>query len=184
MSTQKLYIKEDITDWQDETLSNKTIFKTRDDVIKWGASGLHTAILARSAIVSRELGKAPDDLVRPNRSLLIAGASEDIAKMLKSEKVEIQTESGKTYSLSAFVGQVQEPWEDGDDDDKQPPPSEPSYIAYDDPAALVRAEKYMHSIIPGHVFSRLKIIYANGGDISGAVEDLKEGLDEMVTRFD
>lgn len=180
MATQKLYIKEDITDWRDETYKRESIIKNREDIVELGSSGLHTAVIARSAIVSREIGEAPEDILRPNKTLLIAGAQLDVSHVLTSEKAEIETESGKKYSIQAFVGNVRERSEkDGDEEDE---PREPgiSYIPYDDPDALDRAIKYLQNIVPGHIFNRFKQIYASGGDVEAAAEQLKLRIDEFV----
>jgi len=144
----KLYIKEDITDWRDEALRNETIFTDRHDIIDALDDGQNTNQIGRAAMVSRALGEAPDDILRPNKFLLNAAATQDVIAIARHEKVIYETDEGKKIRVNAFVGSVKMKDEEGEEIETD---SGPSFVRSDDRLATERAEAYLLNVVPGHV---------------------------------
>jgi len=167
MTVQKLYIKEDITDWREEVMREEFLPKDKDDILSGIENGLHTAQVARAAIVSRAMNEAPEDIIRPNKVLLQVGGQQDISQIVARQKVDIETKSGKTWKVPAFIG-------DQDDDEGQ------SYYPSDSNKAKEIAEQYLQTQVVGHIRNRLATIYQNGGDVVENATWLKMKIDSLV----
>jgi hypothetical protein len=182
MDKTKLVIKEDITDWMDEALRDENIIASEEDVYQALVSGLSTAKLARATIVSRELKKAPEEIIRPNKILLMAGAIADVISLAHKKKVEVTTESGRTYEINAFVGKGHTN-ENGNGEVENETDSGPSFVALGDKLALDRSLLYLASVVPGHIWHRLLTIYQCGGDVRQAAIVLQATIDQMVEKI-
>ena len=179
----QLFIKEDITDWYKETMRDETIVESEQDVLGLLDKGEHSAKIARSAIVSRELGKAPDDILRPNKVLLTAGALNDISFMAKKVTLEVEGKNGKTYDAPGYVGRIGRMPDDDEPGEEPKEDKGPSYVRTQSTTGLNRAEAYLTTTIPTHVWNRLLVVKANGGDVRTSAELLIESIDQMVERL-
>ena len=177
----KLFIKEDITDWYEETMRNETIVENDNDIISLLDKGNHSAKIARSAIVSRELGKAPSDILRPNKVLLTAGALNDISYIVKKVTLEVKGKGGKTYEAPGYVGRIGRMPDE--DEEKPNDEEEPSYVRTKSTIGLNRAEAYLTTTIPTHIWNRLLVVKANGGDVKECANQLIENIEQMVDRL-
>ena len=171
--TPDLFIKENITDWRDEVLQKEAVVKDDKDILDLIDDGVSTALIARSAIVSRELGEAPPDIVRPNKPLMMTGAMMDVSVIVKSQKHEVVTPSGKTYMSGDYIGKGKSK----DDDDT------PSYVEVQSEDGLRNAENYLANVIPGHIWNRFVNVVDAGGDVVPLAEALKLRIDDMIERI-
>lgn len=181
---QKLYISEDISDWLEETLRDESIVENEVDVIQLLDSGNSTSKVARAAIVSRELGKTPKDFIRPNRILILSGALSDISGMVKKVTVEVKGKNGKTYEAPGYVGRIgRMPLDSDDNEEEEQEDKGPSYVRSESGMALNRAEEYLSRTVPSHVWNRLLIVKANGGDVRLSADVLIDNIEDMVQRL-
>ena len=180
----KLFIKEDITDWMDETLHDENIIESEEDIIHALDNGVSTAKLARATLVSRAMGKAPKDIVRPNKILLNVGAQMDVISRAHSEKTSVKTSTGE-YPVSSFVGIVREKElvHEENDPEIQEVPQGPSFVRINSSDALGRSVGYLERIVPGHVWNRLLVVHEAGGDVRNEADKLKQTIDDMVSRI-
>jgi hypothetical protein len=167
MATKRLYAKADITEWRDEAFQDELVPKDKEEILRAIEDGMHTAKVARATIVSRELKEAPEDIIRENKVLMQVGAMQDISQIVARQKSEIQTKSGETWQVPAFVG-------DQDDGDGQ------SYYPSDSYKAKDIAERYLQNQVVGHIRNRLATIFQGGGDVSEVATWLKVKIDELV----
>ena len=170
MTTKKLYVKADITDWRDEALQAEYVPKDREEILDGIEKGMHTPQVARAAIVSRELKEAPEDIINENKLLLLAGAMKSISDIVHSTKTEVETKSGKVLKIPAFIGSP----EDGEGD---------SYVLSDSYQGRQRAEKYLRGTVVGHIRNRLALIFQTGGDAKESALWLKVKIDELVNEL-
>lgn len=182
----ELFIHENITDWMHETLRDESIIESDQDIIHALAKGGSTAKVARAAIVSREMGKAPSDIVRPNKMLLNVGAQMDITQMMHNEKTIVKTSSGE-HPVSSYIGIVKEKEQPGDEDapeeEEQPKKYEPSFVSIDSAEALERSIGYLERVVPGHIWNRLLVVHEAGGDVRNEADKVKQIIDDMVSRI-
>ena len=167
MTTKRLYVKADITDWRDEAFQLEYIPKDKEEILDGIEKGMHTAQVARAIIVSRELKEAPEDIINENKLLLLAGAMKSISEIVHSVKTEIETVSGKTWNIPGFIGNP----EDGEGD---------SYVPSDSYQGRERAEKYLKTVVVGHIRNRLALIFQTGGDAKESAMWLKLKIDSLV----
>ncbi len=188
----KLYIKEDITDWRDETLASETLVTSEQDILEALERGETTPRLARAAIVSRELNEAPGDIIRPNKSLLMAGAQMDVIQITKKYKEKVRVNSGAEYSVPKYIGNVpvkEDGNGNGEVSEEQAEEArrtardenEPSFVTISDDRALEMAVRYLESYVPGYIWNRLLEIHRTGGDVRNEADKLKAKIDEMVS---
>ena len=163
----KLYVKADITEWRDEAYQEEYIPKDKEEILDAIEKGMHTAKVARATIVSRELKEAPEDIIRENKILLQVGAMHDISQIVLSEKTEVETNSGETLFIPAFIGGAEE-------DNGQ------SYVTTDSYKGRERAVKYLHGVVVGHIRNRLATIFNTGGDVKESALWLKTKIDSLV----
>jgi len=179
--SEQLYIKEDISDWLEETLRDESIIESDEDIIHAMENGLSTGKIARAVIVSREIGKAPSDIVRPNKMLINVGAQMDVIARAHGEKTAVKTSTGE-YPVSRFVGLVKEK-DVLDEDEADIDQNEPSFVQIDSAQALERSVGYLERIVPGHIWNRLLVVHEAGGDVRNEADKLKQTIDEMVSRI-
>jgi hypothetical protein len=174
----KLFIKEDITDWQEEAFRDETIIESEEDIFDLLDKGSHTAKLARATVVSRQMGKAPEDIIRPNKILVQVGAMLDISSMASRKYRDFELKDGRTIRVHEYVGAVRER-SDGDDagDSSE---DESSYVKAGTAKALDRAERFLLTIVIGHIYNRLATILDYGGDVRLYADELKKKIDEVV----
>lgn len=180
----RLYIKEDITDWRDKVLKDETVIKTEADIVEQLAGGTSSPDVSRAVLVSREMGEAPSDIIQQNKVLLTFGAMSEVSRILKKNTIEVEGKNGKTYEAPAFVGRIGRPALETDDETKEKPEDKgPSYVKSQSVMALNRAESYMTDVVPGHIWNRLLLIKANGGDPKQAVTQLIDSMEQMLERL-
>lgn len=184
----KLFINEDISDWLEETMRDETIVESEQDVLELIDKGQHSAKIARSTIVSRELGKAPDDILRPNKVLITAGALHDISYMAKKVILDVEGKNGKTFEAPAFVGRIGRipEFKDEEEIEEEAEPVEdkgPSYVRTQSTMGLNRAESYLMNTVPTHIWNRLLVVKANGGDVRMNAELLIDNIEQMIERL-
>lgn len=181
-----------IGDWHEDTLRNETITENKDDVIDLLKSGTPTGAIARSVIVSRELGKAPEDIIAPNKLLLYTGARLAVSNIAAGATHTVDV-NGAEYRAQDFIGPVCEAETDADDEDGELFESEvaaiqasdmpTTYTSYTNARAADVAAMYLQRRVPGHVWPRLLTLYEHGRDVRAAVQGLKDELDNMVLRL-
>ena len=164
-----------IQDWHDEAIATETPITSTEDIIELIEKGMHTGQVGTMALVWRELGEAPKDIMRPNKVLIYAGAQENVSSLVRARRHEVETKDGKRYRVPDYVGAVGESGEDGI--------MEQYYVRHDDRRARERAETYLFDIVPSHVWKRLLLIYENGGDVKAAGQKLKREITEQVNRL-
>lgn len=164
----KLEVKIDVTDWRDDAMREEFIIADRESIVDAISSGKSTAATAKALVVNQELGNC----VRmfENKILFLTGAMAEVGAIVRAEKVE--TEDGKF--IPAFVGKIVER------DQEDLGAEERSYANSLSSAGHERAESYLRQVVPGHIFPRLQIIHANGGDVKKAALELKLKIDEFV----
>ena len=182
--TDKLIIETDITDWRDEAYRDELMPTNDEEIIDAISNGKSTAQLARATIVSRELGNAPDDILRPVKILWMSGAAVDIGQKVRSKTVTIETEDGKTYEAKAYIGKSGRPHLTKDDEEEDTDDGGPSYVDSDNPLMAERAHNYITRTVPGHIWERMKQLKYCDADYKAAARTLKKEIDNMVKRLD
>lgn len=162
----------DIADWAEEAEGEEDI-RTREDIIEALNRGLSTGVVARATIVDRERGVADEDIILSNKALLNLGAQLEVAKVARSATDEVIANSGKIYRTRTLVGRVHNLATNQEGDEE-------SYVPLEDDRAMQRAMDYLLEIIPGHIWSRLKVIHAKGGDVEEATDELKAKINHQV----
>lgn len=193
----RLYIKEDITDWQQETLRNETIIEKEEDIIDaLTKEGRSTKEVARSTLVSRAMGKAPEEILRPNKILLTSGAELQINQIIDRQRSVVRTPKG-SFTIQSYVGKLPMndrgvPVEENDNEnlveenteEDEPVDTGPSFTSINGQLASDRALGYLNRIVRGRTIrDRLIVIYKNGGNIREVAENLKRQIDELVEQI-
>ena len=189
----KKVLEIDYTDWYDDVMRSEETIQCKDDVFELITRGKQTSDIAKAAIVSREEGITVEEVIKPNKMLLLSGTMMNVAGIVKGRKHEINTDSGKTYYVPEYIGktgrrngnkkaqQTQQVQVQDDDDDDQYPDNYQKSVSED---GLRLAERYLTRIIPGHIFNHLLVVYENEGDIQKVTEQLKDSIDAMVARLE
>lgn len=184
MKDEKLIIKIDATEWRDETFRDENIIEGETDIYKGFDRGLSTAKLARAAVVSREVGKAPDDIIRPNLDLLSAGAVQDIIAISHKKKVEVAVENGKTYQTNAYVGKGNTNENgNGETEETKDVDDGPSYVDIHSKEAIDRALLQLSGRVSGNIWSCLLVLQANDRDVKEVADALVDNIYSMVKRI-
>ncbi len=192
----KNYLKIDVTDWAIEHDEIEPQISNEDDLIGLAIRpGMNTAKVARLAIISRERGNAPADILPANKPLLNSGGAVAISTKIAQRHKEVQLKNGKTLTVREFVAPVRDEDEGQATDDAQvanaPSPlpetlrhaQDATFVNVQSDEAKGRALDYLYKIVPGYIMGRLKIIAVNGGDVKAAADELKARIDEMVERL-
>jgi hypothetical protein len=178
--TNQLTVKINIQDWLEECQRDELEVKEKADIIKAIEEGKSTSKVACAALVCRELSVAQEDIIRPNKSLLLDGASGNIISIVRNQTHEVTLFSGAVEEVHDFNGRITnvngtEP--EAEDD------TGPSFVGKNDPLYIKRAQRYLEERVPGHIEPRLIQIYESGGDVHEAIKMLHTILDEMETRI-
>ena len=176
-------------DWLAEYVDDEPDVSSRERLVE-ACKGAHTAKVARWALVARERGDAPGDLLKPNKLLLQCAAQADIAGVMGAQRERIELENGRSVRVRSFVGPV--PVEEGEgEEDKGQFESAVGdlsasraesrfYVDALSEEGHQRALRYLERQVPGYVYNRLKEVAANRGDVRGAAGQLVERIWAMV----
>ncbi len=167
----------DVTDWEDEVKRSEDFIDSDDELFRLVEKGKKTGEIAKSIIISRQSGIAPDDIIRPDKVLYLVGAMTDVHQKVVRQKHKVTTESGANYESRSYVGAVK------DEDEEKPDGDGDFYISSHSSEAIIRANKYLDNVAPGHIWNRLLIIYENEGDVEQAADEFKAKIDKMVERL-
>lgn len=175
-------------DWLEEYMRDEPDVSTEEKLIE-ALKCATSAKVARWAIVARERGDAPQNLLKPNKLLLYAGGQADIASKYAAQKRRVQLENGREINVRAYVGPV--PKEEEEQADFET--TVEAGVVQDDNLFLVealsvqgceRALYYLRKVVPGHVWGRLEIVAINRGDVQGVAQELIGEIEKMVERLD
>jgi len=174
----------DYTDWYDDVMRAEETIQCKDDIFTMINNGKRTSDIAKSAIVSREedLLEA-EDIIKPNKMLLLSGAMANIAGIVKRRKHDIKMENGKTYYMPEYIGKSGRR-DKGDKKENDSDDYPDNYQQSVSDEGLRLAERYLLKVIPGHIFNQLLIIRENGGDVQKIAEQLKDNIDLMIDRLE
>lgn len=181
--TGKLIIYVDITDLEEDSKRKELMPESEEDIVEELANGRSPLEIGSSVLVTRERGRAPQDIIRPNKLLLQSGAQMDIISIAHRQKLKMKTESGKEYQLPKFIGTVAEHKENGkeeEDAEETQANEEISYVSSESAEGMRRSIEYLERIVPGHIRNRLYVIYHNGGDVRNEADKLIETINEIV----
>jgi len=170
----------DYTDWYDDVMRAEETIQCKDDIFTMINNGKRTSDIAKSAIVSREVGLLEtEDAIKPNKMLLLSGAMANVASIVKRSKYSVVTENGKKYYVPEYIGRS------GRRDNKKQDDAYPdNYQQSVSDEGLRLAERYLTRVIPGHIFNHLLIVHENGGDVQKIAEILKDNIDMMIDRLE
>lgn len=168
--TMKVHI--DITDWRDDVLRDENVVKDDEQMLDLINQGKSTSYVAKSAVVSREMKEAADDVLRPNKLLYLSGAMTDVSNKVAMQKHLVETDDGAAYEVRDYVG-------NSGGDDELPK----GYVTSKSDDGMERACSYLENVVPGHVWNRLVIVYENSGDVVRAAETLMHKIDKMVSKL-
>lgn len=190
MATKEPVITIKVGDWAAEYHEVEPSINGEADLVNLLTQPKMTAPkLARLAIMAREFGNAPADILPENKPLLNSGAAVALSSIISRRHIEAQTPSGNTYTVREFVAPVREEGEDDHDrSDTQitnvtPSPESESFVPVQSDEGNGRAYDYLLKRVPGYIYGRLKIIAVNGGDVQAAADELKVKIDELVARL-
>jgi hypothetical protein len=187
MENKMTIIKIDVTDWAVEHDEVEPDVSSEDKLVELSTK-FSTPKLARLAIIAREKGSMPENILPANKPLFQSGAWLAISSLIKRRVKEVELPNGSTVEMREFVGVV------GDEDDHLRDDTLLSsvasslttdfYVHAESDEGLERAIDYLLKRIPGYVYGRLVTIAANGGDVRKAADELKVKIDEIVERLD
>lgn len=185
MTNKRLYIKEDITDWQDEFNQIEPDIRTKEDLIKLRQTNLPPAQVGRLAIVSRAMGLADEDILSPNKELLNWGSAQEIASMMAKARQTIKLANGKEIIARKFVGhEMPDETEDLEaEPDNGNAPVDYSMVTSNSPAAIDRAARYLMSNVLGRVRERLVIVAQDKEAFKQTVKDFRQEFEAIVAEF-
>jgi hypothetical protein len=176
----QLEIKVNVQDWLEECQRDELEVKEKKDIVEAIEKGKSTSKVARAALICREVGVAQEDIIRPNKSLLLDGATGNIINIIREQTHEVTLPSGaveKVHDFNGRITNVNETEPEAEDD------TGPSFVGKNNPLYIDRAQRYLEDRVPGHIEPRLIQIYESGGDVHEAVKALHTVLDEMETRI-
>jgi hypothetical protein len=101
--TDKLMIDIDITDWNEEYLSNQFSVVTVDDIIEYAKDGIKPMLMGRTVIVAREREETNPGIIDDNKHCLNRGAAINISHMISRRMKELNTENGKSIKVRELV---------------------------------------------------------------------------------
>ncbi len=173
LTTKKVVIKIDITDWDEEYQDNEVNVSSEDEIIKRAKEGIKPSEMGRHIIVSREHGLSPEGIIRPNKTILNIGAAEAVSKLIarRYKNVTIKNDGGKTLKIRALTCATEDA-------------EESVVVDSDTEAGLQNAISYTLNVIPGHIRSRLDIIRVNGGNVKKVGRQLITIVQEIIDSYD
>lgn len=170
-------------DWVDFILKEELIVTSKKEMIELGIEkGPRVAAIA--GIVSRLLGHAPDDILNPNKNILLKGAAYQIYYHIRTMREEIELDSGKIVS----VPQYNKPYVMSSRDEKTDDVTFESTVeamAHDDEGyAEVKSQMfyenavhYLHNPVMGHIRNRLTEVAVCKG-----LEEARKEADALIDR--
>lgn len=180
-------------DWLDFVLRNEYIVKTREEIINLGVETT-PKIAAISAIISRHVGEAPEEILRPNKDLLRQGAESHIYLWIRNLRNTIELENGKEVT----VAQYNKPPATKDDYDAEPDNGSAATFASEADALSDNGDEpdrryaeagsdrfgnnaitYLNKPIMGHIVKRLTEVAVCFG-----IEDARREADALIGRID
>jgi len=190
----KMDIRIPAGDWLEEYLREEPDLSTEDALAQEAVRGKrHVRQLARMLIVAQERGDI-EGIISPPKTLLNTGGAVQVARILRSRKIEVVAPSGKTYQVrelvSGYVG--------------GPPGAEPSagigfeasveavgvgteepkndytYHDIEDERASDLAYRYLETMIRRHIWNHLTILAKHRVDLGPIAKILHDQIDEMV----
>lgn len=185
----RLFIHEEVTDWQEETLQKELIVTSEDDIINAIENGSSTSELAIASIVSVLRGDAPPELIPPIKLLTKVGGQAAIVAKVRKRSSVYKSRKGKEYQVPDYIGNVRSKsvlrrLEDQDvDAGEEDDDFGQSYVRIDDPRARERAELYLLEIVPGHIWLRMLVAVETGGDVAQLADELIAKIREMVDKL-
>lgn len=190
MEAKKLTVTIPINDWGNEYAEVEPKLLDQEDLVELLKQPHFSASkIGRLAIVARERGDAPQDIIPGNKLLLNAGAAVEISSIAARRKTTVELADGREIEVREFVAPYRDDEVDRLANDNQDMGVNPSPDDYDgfvpvhSTVANTRATNYLLKKVPGYIYGRLAIIAANGGEVQEAAELLKDKIDEMVKRL-
>jgi len=158
----------DVTDWLESYLEAEPEIKTKDDLVRLRQEH-HSADVAMWAIIARARGDADQDILRPDKQLLLSGGELDISQHIQRLRRKFSIgEDGTEIEIRSFVSPVK----NGDDEDYSSAPIVPAISE----KAAQYARRYLFKDVLGRVRERLAILTANEVDV-------REIVDEFITEI-
>ncbi len=181
-----------IADWIEEFTKEEPTLNGDDDlvdlVIKHGTS---TAKAGRLAVAARHLGIAPAMILHSNKMLLMSGARGQVSSLVTRRKRSVKVEGRKEeLVVKEFVGKTSS--QESDDNTQASAPKSKQRTAKDKPVfveslsddGVERAKRYLFDVVPGHIYNRLKILYAAGEDMHDIELLLKAMIEDLIIRLE
>ena len=175
-----------VGDWDSEYEEKNLDVSSDDAIIECLIEGHTTAEVGRIALMAREKGDAPDNILKPNKLLLQAAARAEIGQKA-GRKRTIELEDGRVIKgVREYVGPVVRRELDVDDEQLSLEIESiegPEFAYVQSELALARAKDYLIKVIPGHIYSRLAIIAVNEGDVEAAMNELISEIEGVVVQL-
>ncbi len=199
-----MIIRIDASEWHQEYLDRELDVSTTQKLIDLATeTDIATPELTRLVIVGRERGETDGEILPPNKNLLQSGGTHALNLMFARRVQEIKTASGKPFKVRELVAPVTEFSDDDSQIEDETQPARATFAAewglagehdvkaanphlalFDSHEAGDRALRYLLQRVPGYIWGRLCIIYASGGDVRAAADELKAKIDEMMIDLD
>lgn len=163
-------IKIDVTDWNEDYQSKELDVSSENEIIKRAKEGVKPSEMGRHIVVAREKGLAPDNIIKPNKSILNIGAAYLVSQLQTKFLKKKNLKNGKNITVRALTcpteGVQNQAVVDSDTED-----------------GCQNAINYLLNVIPGHIQGRLVIIAANGGDVEDYAEKLIMEIRNIVSEL-
>ena len=173
-----------IGDWADEFYREEVDLPSEDALVKAHMDRrLNVLKTARLAMTARALGQAPADILPENKPLLNMGAAVAVMETIRKREREVEI-NGQTKRIPIYIGAVAEPIETDGVETETPDREPQTYTDSLSAEGAERAERYLLRVVPGHIYRSLKILAANGCNLSAAADSLKARIDEMVAELE
>jgi hypothetical protein len=153
----------DVADWMAYYLGEEVAVTNEEEVIALSRKGYTTSQIAVMLISARLNAWAPDDILPPNKLLLLSGAKRQVAKMFEERVLP-------EINAREFIGRSI-----GDEDEE-------GYTKTMSHEGLRLAERYLLDRVPGHIMNHMKIVAANDGDVERIAGELKAKIDEIAAK--
>ena len=180
----ELTVKIPIGDWEDEYLREEVELPSEDALVQAHVGRrLNVLKTARLAIVARERHEAPEDILPANKPLFNTGVAAAFMEAMRKREREVEI-NGQTKRIPIYIGAVAEPIETDGVETETPDQEPQTYTDSLSAEGAERAERYLLRVVPGHIYRSLKILAANGCNLSAAADSLKARIDEMVAELE
>jgi hypothetical protein len=166
----KLEVKIDITDWGEEYQDKALDVSSEDEIIERAKEGVKPSEMSRLTIAARELGCVPEDVLRPNKILLMIGGAVSVSNMIARRVKESSLSNGKSVKMRELTCATEGV-------EKQ------VVVDASSETGFQNAVNYLLNVVPGYIYSRLVIIADHGGDVQEYANQLKALIDDMVSKL-